>query len=146
MNLYKTKLDLLIDISFQKKDEVSIILNICENQHTLLTSTFKSDDILAYFKVLSDEKQNVVNTILSLDDAFNSNYEQCKDAFADENKDNYSCEIKTLQKIIASINDITSKISLVEKSNELFISKHSAHKTNAKNLEKLYNTKNIFND
>ncbi|MFV0520218.1 MAG: hypothetical protein ACK5LY_08075 [Lachnospirales bacterium] len=141
------KLNILIDILYDKIQNLNLILNICINQETILLSQEKNIEILNFFKETAKEKQNSIDKILMLDSSFNSTYDQVSDVFKDRNLSlAYKPSIVKIQNLISQIEDLTEKIKNFEKSNDTLIAKikpykKSPTKQSYTRLQNLYNNK-----
>lgn len=122
MDEFGLRLKMLIDILDKKWRLLSRVTNIVENQGTILKSADKTKETLEIFRVLTDEKQKVIDEIFALDSAFNTTYDKIKHNFDNKVVTNaYRQEISQMQGYIKDILINSENITILEKSNEQYI-------------------------
>ncbi len=119
MNEFEIRLHLLIDILDKKCETLNIILNLTENQGTILQSDNKTHEVLEMFREVTAEKQRLIDEILYMDTAFNKSYELIKHNFSiptvvQSNRSN----ILKMQGLITDISNITTSLELSERNND----------------------------
>jgi hypothetical protein len=108
------KMNLLCDILESKKEILRSILNISENQETLLYQTEKNDIMTIMFRQMNDERHLLIDEVIKNDAMFDNIFMSIKDIFeekASENKD----IVRKLQSGIREITDFDVKIRLQER-------------------------------
>ncbi|GHU51445.1 hypothetical protein AGMMS49975_04840 [Clostridia bacterium] len=122
MTSFQTTLSLLSEILAQKKSALLQILNICENQETVLLGTLAPDETYSFFGGMNAEKQTLIDSVIQSDEMFSRMFEKVRGIFdenAKENKDN----ITLLQAEIKETMEIDIKIRLQEEKNKMYLSK-----------------------
>ncbi len=148
MNNINLKLNILLDTLKEKQDALITILNLCENQTTVLSSDQKTKEVLDFFKSLAQEKQKLIDKVLNLDIAFNNNYTSIESFFTSSDmSEDLKVLIREMQKNIQEIEQLTKTIKEQEAKNDFVISQMKSNvysnkfKTTAKQLNTLYNNK-----
>lgn len=122
MDEFGLRLKMLIDILDKKWRLLSRVTNIVENQGTILKSADKTKETLEIFRVLTEEKQKVIDEIFALDSAFNTTYDKIKHNFDNKVVTNaYRQEISQMQGYIKDILIHSENITIIEKSNDQYI-------------------------
>ena len=134
---FALQLTLLSDILERKKKALEQILNITENQETILKQE-KSPEMVDMFNQMAAEKQNYVEIVLQADSIFQKNFDGLKDSF-DLMAEHHLKEIKLLQAQITAITDFDVAIRVKEKRNkEVAEAGRTIQKIQAKKVSKSY--------
>lgn len=116
----KKYLEIMID-SLNKKEKIldTIILKN-EAQKECVSAREYGDIEWERFDVLLEEKETLIERLNELDDGFEALYERVRDEL-NENKSQYSAEIKTMQELIKRITDKGVTIQTTEERNRQLI-------------------------
>lgn len=115
MTEFESKLNNLIEILISKRDLLLLILNITENQETLLTS---ESDLGEFFYEMNDIKQTNINKIIELDVNFNKVFLEIPD-FEEKSKGHLD-KIKEMQDLIKEVTSLDNSIRDLEENNKKF--------------------------
>lgn len=117
MDNFEVQLKVLFDILVKKKQALSQILSISENQETILISKMESAEISNFFIAMNDEKQGLIDEVIKSDDLFQNIFEGIKDVFEEKAKE-YKTEVANLQSEIKVLIEMDTKIRLQEEKNK----------------------------
>ncbi|WP_058485983.1 hypothetical protein [Defluviitalea phaphyphila] len=124
MNEIKTQINILIDILLKKQKLLEEILTLTINQTAVLE--YKPVDF-NIFEKLSEEKLIKIKKINYLDEGFIGIYDNIK-TWIQNNIDDCSKQIKTMQDLIYKISDLGVKINIQEEKNRKILSINSLKK------------------
>lgn len=116
MDIFETKIKILIDISKDKNKILEAIYNITENQETFLISNYSAENFKMFFSEMSEEKQKYIDEILEIDNLFQKIFGELDDTF-EEQAPKYKELVKCLQKKIKTATELDIKIRAVEQKN-----------------------------
>ena len=119
------KMNLMVDILAKKKQALNQILDITENQETILLQP-KSDELMVMFNEMNLEKQEYIQVVLQADDFFQNTFKDIKSNF-EHNAEKYKDEVRDLQNKIKEIIDIDVKIRVKEERNKMLLPKFSTN-------------------
>lgn len=119
MEEFLLKIRLLTDIVGKKKQVLNQILDITENQETVL---LQPKPEITLFNEMNMEKQNHIQTVLQADDFFQNVFDSIKEIF-EKNAKNCADEIKQLQAEIKAVIDLDIKIRVKEQRNKMLLPK-----------------------
>ncbi|MDR1531102.1 MAG: hypothetical protein LBS62_02775 [Clostridiales bacterium] len=130
MDNFETSLKLLLDILLKKKETLTQIFNITENQGTALAAAadgHKADSeelaaIKFLFDGMNDEKQVLIDKVINGDNVFQDIFSRLGAEF-EERAEEQAELIRLLQSGIKDVMDLDVKIRLQERQNQMFISK-----------------------
>lgn len=115
MNDLSAKLMLLNDALDKKIELLNQILNITQNQE-MFFNTLSGDERDYMLKEARNEKQNIINELVEIDDMFISMFESFGGKL-NQNQFEYKNEIASLQNKIRKITDIDVSIRVKEERN-----------------------------
>ena len=147
MSQEKANFTLLKDILKKKQGFLEQILNLTINQETILLCEEKSEEHSIMFREMNDEKQKLIDMVISSDNLFQSIFESSTDDF-NINAKTYTPQIKELQELIREVMDTDVKIRVQEQKNKDLISsqyprtKIKTAKVSKGNLLKKYESNN----
>lgn len=118
--MFSLKLDFLIDLLNQKKSVLEKILNITENQNTILDSKDKSKETNVFFNEMNKEKHMLIDEVMELDKAFQSSFDEISDIFDSEALEHKEKVIK-MQDLIEYVLNLDINIRAVEQKNKEII-------------------------
>ena len=122
MGTIQTELKLLADTLAKKEAALSHIVDITENQGSVIQGGIPNAEMHALFMELNTEKQKHIESVLLCDQAFESLMAVIGPAL-DAEPDNYHDEVKTLQTAIRRVMDLDVKIRNAEDANNLTLRK-----------------------
>lgn len=122
MDPIETQLNLLCDCLQKKEKALTEVLNITENQHTVLNSGMAADEAKSFFVQMNREKQVFIETILQCDNFFEGILKEIGPTL-DVNPALYKTSILELQGLIKKVMDIDVKIRVCEDKNRVFVDK-----------------------
>lgn len=117
------KVKLLMDVLAVKLRTLTQILNITENQESLLLSDDTSGALSVFFDGMSREKQVLIDEVTKADNLFQSAFNEISEdfeRFAQGNKE----LVVGLQEGIKRVMDVDIKIRVMEQRNRELVSKH----------------------
>ncbi|MCL2235459.1 MAG: hypothetical protein FWB98_03335 [Defluviitaleaceae bacterium] len=109
---FETKLAILADILEKKRSALENLLNICENQESLYSST-TAHDRREFVLEMGKEKQAHIDQVLHCDEAFQAIFEPLSPTFPEQGK-HYPEQVKALQDSINTILELDVKIRAQE--------------------------------
>lgn len=119
MENFKIKIKLITDILKEKKEKLHRLAIITENQGTVLESKEKTAETVSMLTELINEKQKIIDEILSYDDVFLKIYEEIKIELNNEKvRHNNRDEILEMQELILNINESNEKVIVLERAND----------------------------
>lgn len=107
----------LLEISVRKKDALVKILNISENQETLLHNITTENTL---FHEMDAEKQKLIALVMQYDEDFQLIFENAKEVFESGAK-RHGESVKTLQELIWELTDLDGRIRNQEQKNRSLI-------------------------
>ncbi len=116
MDQFNLKIKLLLDITTKKRDVLTKILNVTENQNCILSGDKVDKATLEMFRFLDKEKQKGIDEVLSLDTVFQRTFNSIHhllNNLTQEQKD----YIGQLQVLIDEITILDEKIRKSERAN-----------------------------
>jgi hypothetical protein len=116
MNNIETKLNILIDGLHKKEQSLVEIVNITENQGTVLESSLPPGETQAFMAAMNREKQTHINTVLQCDTLFENMLKEIGPTL-DAEQNNYKPQVKILQEGIRRVMDLDVKIRVCENRN-----------------------------
>lgn len=117
MDNFEVQLKVLFDILVKKKQALTQILNISENQETILLSKMESTEISNFFVAMNEEKQGLIDEVIKSDDLFQNIFDSIKDVFEDKAKE-FKTDVANLQSEIKVLIEMDTKIRLQEEKNK----------------------------
>ncbi|MDR1688110.1 MAG: hypothetical protein LBS21_05805 [Clostridiales bacterium] len=117
MDNFETQLKLLFEILVKKKQALTQILTISENQETILVSKMEPDEISSFFVAMNDEKQGLIDEVIKTDDLFQSIFDGVKAVFEEKAKE-FKPRVSALQDEIKALIEMDTKIRLQEEKNK----------------------------
>jgi len=105
------------EILAKKRQDLTQILTISENQETILISDMTSDEKGVFFVAMNEEKQRLIDEVIKSDDMFQDIFNGIKDVFEDKAKENKD-GIHALQAEIKWLIEMDVKIRLQEEKNK----------------------------
>lgn len=117
MDNFEVQLKVLFEILVKKKQALTQILSISENQETILLSKMESSEISSFFVAMNSEKQDLIEEVIKSDDLFQSIFDGIKDVFEEKAKE-YKDKITSLQSEIKVLIEMDTKIRLQEEKNK----------------------------
>lgn len=139
---FSIKVNLLSDVLAKKKAALTLILNITENQETLLTQP-PSQEGAAFFRAMSLEKQKNIDDVLECDNVFSEVFGEISQSF-EENANKNRADVLRLQEDIKSVMDLDIKIRFQEARNKELLEKKKNVQTPVENAEQ--KPRNIFEE
>jgi len=131
MDDFAVHLRLLFDILVKKKQALTQILTISENQETVLLSKMQPEEISAFFIAMNGEKQSLIESVINSDNLFQDIFGQIKDVF-DEKAAEYKEDIANLQAEIKLLIEMDTRIRLQEEKNKSHLARMNK---NAKKID-----------
>ena len=145
MDDFEIKLKILSDGLDKKADSLNQILNITENQRTILEGEHTAE-AMTFFKEMNSEKQNLIDLVLCCDEVFETIFKEINSCF-DEKAPAYKPLISVLQEKIELVTDLDVKIRLQESNNrELTVKIQQTPKINVPKASKNYMMKQYENN
>ncbi|MDR3091323.1 MAG: hypothetical protein LBU36_03870 [Clostridiales bacterium] len=127
--MFQAKLKLLYDILQKKRENLSRILSICENQETVIRAisdgSLERGAVSEFFSAMNEEKQTLIDATIACDDLFARVFDGIKNDFERLAPD-FSERIAELKAEIKSVVEIDAKIRLQEERNKTSLA--SSHK------------------
>ena len=117
----------------RKIELLSLILNITKNQKLVFENN-KKQDTLPFLDISIEEKQKLIDELVSIDDMFLSIFESFKGNL-NKHKDIFKEDIKTLKHKIQEITELDFKIRIQEEKNKNL--QNINIKNNLMNVEKV---------
>ncbi len=117
----------------RKIELLSLILNITKNQKLVFENN-KNQDTLPFLDISIEEKQKLIDELVSIDDMFLSIFESFKGNL-NKHKDIFKEDIKTLKHKIQEITELDFKIRIQEEKNKNL--QNINIKNNLMNVEKV---------
>lgn len=117
----------------RKIELLSLILNITKNQKLVFENN-KNQDTLPFLDVSIEEKQKLIDELVSIDDMFLSIFESFNGSL-NKHKDIFKEDIKTLKDKIQEITELDFKIRIQEEKNKNL--QNINIKNNLMNVEKV---------
>jgi adenylate kinase family enzyme len=113
---FAMKLNILTDILIKKKQAMTQIANICENQSLLLVQP-PSDERFEMLKEISVEKQKLIEAVIECDDVFQTIFGEISGNFEEKAKLHKS-QVTVLQDKIKQVMELDVKIRAYEERNK----------------------------
>lgn len=110
----QTYIQLLIDTLEKKKSILMQLMNITEQQESLISSDPFDDNL---FEQMIEIKDDQIKNLLKLDEGFERVYESVKSILSTE-KDRYKDQILSLKDLILDVTDLSIKLQALEKRNK----------------------------
>lgn len=126
MDSLEYNINVMLDLLSRKKSILAQIYNITDNQANLLLSGQDSPEMNVFFNAMSDEKQKIIDEVVSLDDTFQAKFDECKDAF-EAQAQFYKPLVELLQQQIREIMDLDANIRWLEESNRMLADRKKPH-------------------
>ena len=117
MDNFAVQLKVMFNILTKKRQALTQILTISENQETILVSKMDAEEISAFFVAMNDEKQHLIDEVIKTDDMFQDMFNGIKDVFEERAKEHKE-EIGGLQAEIKWLIEMDTKIRLQEEKNK----------------------------
>lgn len=139
------KLNILMDVTDKKLELLNSVYSITENQETIL-KTEELPDKNSFLNESVDEKQKLIDEIITSDEVFQSMYDEIKDELKSRTKE-YSDFIFNLQIKVKEAIDLDVKIRVKEKYNsdlKIFKPASKSHKASKKYILEQYTSQNNF--
>jgi hypothetical protein len=112
----RTQLNILADGLNKKEQALSEIVNITENQGTVIESGLTEDETRAFLTQMNREKQQLIKTVIQCDNMFEAVLKEAGPAL-DAAPDAYKPQVSELQKRIRRVMDLDVKIRVYEEKN-----------------------------
>ncbi len=126
MDWLLTRLNILADGLEKKEQALREIVNITENQNTVLLSELTDVEANAFIVQMNKEKQQFIKQVIQCDNVFESILKEAGPAL-DAAQDSYKPQVEELQKRIRRVMDLDVKIRVYEeKNNALMKAKQDA--------------------
>lgn len=126
MDAFETKLKLLIDIVTEKNTKLTQVLNITQNQETLLKIQNPEPQIAEMLRDMTLEKHALVEAVIEGDEVFNTLFEGLEDF---ENRaQQYKETIRALQEVVKVAADLDLNIRIAEETNKNIIASKGMEK------------------
>jgi hypothetical protein len=121
-----TQLNILADGLNKKEQALGEIVNITENQGTVLQSGLPEEETRAFLSQMNREKQQYIKTVIACDNMFEAVLKEAGPAL-DAAPEAYKPQVAELQKRIRRVMDLDVKIRVYEeKNNALQNTNHKA--------------------
>jgi SMC interacting uncharacterized protein involved in chromosome segregation len=112
----RTQLNILADGLNKKEQALREIVNITENQGTVIESGLTADETRAFLTQMNREKQQLIKTVIQCDNMFEAVLKEAGPAL-DAAPDAYKPQVAELQKRIRRVMDLDVKIRVYEEKN-----------------------------
>jgi hypothetical protein len=123
MNNIETKLNLLIDGLAKKEHSLLEIVNITENQGTVLESELPAEESLAFVSQMNREKQVHIQIVIQCDSMFETVLKEIGSKL-DDDPQAYKPQVLAIQDGIKRVMDLDVRVRVLEeKNNQRMISK-----------------------
>jgi hypothetical protein len=116
MDWLLTQLNILADGLDKKEQALSEIVNITENQGTVLQSGLPEEETRAFLTQMNREKQQFIKTVIACDYMFEAVLKEAGPAL-DAAPESYKPQVAELQKRIRRVMDLDVKIRVYEEKN-----------------------------
>jgi len=122
MDEFEIKLKILINIVEEKKNLLTSIYDITENQETFLKSGSSSEEFEMFFLEMVEEKQKYIDKVLDSDKVFQRIFLEISDGF-EEKASLYKELVTHLQYQIKIVTELDIKIKAVEQKSKGILEK-----------------------
>jgi hypothetical protein len=116
MDWLRAQLNILADGLNKKEQALSEIVNITENQGTVIESGLSAEETRAFLTQMNREKQQLIKTVLQCDSMFETVLKEAGPAL-DAAPDAYKPQVAELQKRIRRVMDLDVRIRVYEEKN-----------------------------
>ena len=127
MSDFTTKIKILTDIVTEKSKSLTTLLNITQNQRTLLT--VDEQDIqpqaLEIFTQMTLEKKALIEKIVEKDQVFNTIFGELQDF--EENAKLHTDAVRDLQQHVKQVTDLDMQVRLAEEENMAIMRRGAGH-------------------
>jgi hypothetical protein len=113
MTDFELQCKFLSEILDQKQDALTCILNITENQRSLLETGLQEPDLKDMYTGMIAEKQTLIDTVNNCDKLFESHFRAIRDAFEDK-APQYKSILESIQAQIKSVVSLDVRIRAAE--------------------------------
>ena len=120
MNTIETKLNILIDGLRKKEQSLLEIVNITENQGTVLESELPQEQIQTFVANMNMEKQAHIQDVIKCDNLFEKILNEIGKAL-DKSPESYVEQVQTIQEGIKKVMDLDVKVRVLEEKNNRFV-------------------------
>ncbi len=117
MNEFRIRVKLLNELLQKKQEALSAILNICENEETVITNGAGGDNDRGLLRAMAEEKQSNINIVLESDEIFETTFSRIRDGFEQNAKENKEA-VTSMKALISAVCDLDIKIRLKEEQNK----------------------------
>jgi len=116
LNPMETQLAILLEGLKKKEKALAEIVNITENQSTVITSGMAADEVRGFLMEMNKEKQQFIETVKNCDNMFETLLKEVG-AELDASQHLYKQQVAELQKYIRRVMDLDVKIRVLEEEN-----------------------------
>lgn len=110
-------LQIMTDSLIKKKDILTKLVALNDEQENIIN---KPEFDEAAFNKNVDDKAELIEQLIKLDEGFNSVFERVKEQL-NENKNAYSAQIKTMQGLIREVTELSANVEAKEGRNKVLV-------------------------
>lgn len=112
-NAKQTYIQLLVDTLVKKHEVLSELMQITENQQSIINNdSFDEDEFLKTISL----KEEQINSLSELDRGFELIYDRSREEL-NENRKEYASQITSLKELVTAVTDLSVKLQALEKRN-----------------------------